>query len=89
MSTPGLVIDEAVLVSGRVPKLAEVREFLTSATPARGPRSVHRELTIASRDAGSSSCRRIKRGRNADHFSGYTPGLREGYIHGDGGESDF
>lgn len=28
MSTPGLVVDEKVLVSGRVPKPAEIRELL-------------------------------------------------------------
>lgn len=31
MSTPGLVVDEEVLVSGRVPKPAEIRELLTGA----------------------------------------------------------
>ncbi|QQS02011.1 MAG: TM0996/MTH895 family glutaredoxin-like protein [Austwickia sp.] len=29
MSTPGLVVDEQVLVSGRVPKRAEIEELLT------------------------------------------------------------
>lgn len=28
MSTPGLVVDEAVLVFGRVPKVAELKEML-------------------------------------------------------------
>ena len=32
MSTPGLVVDERVLVSGRVPKPAEIRALLTTAT---------------------------------------------------------
>jgi small redox-active disulfide protein 2 len=32
MSTPGLVVDEQVLVSGRVPKLPEVKELLVAAT---------------------------------------------------------
>jgi small redox-active disulfide protein 2 len=31
MSTPALVIDEKVVVAGRVPRAAEVRELLTSA----------------------------------------------------------
>ncbi|MFD1657511.1 thioredoxin family protein [Streptomyces caeni] len=31
MSTPGLVVDEKVLVSGRVPAAAEVRELLAAA----------------------------------------------------------
>ena len=30
MSTPGLVVDEKVLVYGRVPKPAEIRQLLTS-----------------------------------------------------------
>lgn len=30
MSTPGLVVDEKVLVSGRVPKPAEIKELLTA-----------------------------------------------------------
>jgi len=30
MSTPGLVVDEKVLVSGRVPRPAEIRELLRS-----------------------------------------------------------
>lgn len=32
MSTPALVIDEKVVVSGRVPKAAEVRELITAAS---------------------------------------------------------
>ena len=32
MSTPALVVDEKVVVSGRVPKPAEVREMLAPAT---------------------------------------------------------
>jgi small redox-active disulfide protein 2 len=32
MSTPGLVVDEEVLVSGRVPKPTEIKELLTAAT---------------------------------------------------------
>ena len=32
MSTPGLVVDEKVLVSGRVPRPAEVRDLLVAAT---------------------------------------------------------
>jgi small redox-active disulfide protein 2 len=32
MSTPALVIDERVIVSGRVPKPSEVREMLTAAS---------------------------------------------------------
>jgi small redox-active disulfide protein 2 len=32
MSTPALVIDERVIVSGRVPKPTEVREMLTAAS---------------------------------------------------------
>jgi small redox-active disulfide protein 2 len=31
MSTPALVVDDVVMVSGRVPKVAEVRELLTTA----------------------------------------------------------
>ena len=31
MSTPGLVVDEKVLVSGRVPKPAEIKQLLTTA----------------------------------------------------------
>jgi len=34
MSTPGLVVDEHVLVSGRVPKPAEIRELLSAAASA-------------------------------------------------------
>jgi small redox-active disulfide protein 2 len=34
MSTPGLVVDEKVLVSGRVPRPAEVRELLVAANVA-------------------------------------------------------
>ena len=34
MSTPGLVVDEKVLVSGRVPKAAEVRDLLATAITA-------------------------------------------------------
>lgn len=34
MSTPGLVIDEKVVLSGRVPKSAEIKELLTSAAQA-------------------------------------------------------
>ena len=30
MSTPGLVVDDKVLVSGRVPKPAEIKELLTA-----------------------------------------------------------
>lgn len=30
MSTPGLVVDDEVLVSGRVPKRAEIKELLTA-----------------------------------------------------------
>ena len=32
MSTPGLVVDDKVLTSGRVPKPAEIKELLTAAT---------------------------------------------------------
>jgi len=32
MSTPALVVDEKVVVSGRVPKIAEVRDLLASAS---------------------------------------------------------
>ena len=32
MSTPALVVDEQVIVSGRVPKAAEVRELLAPAS---------------------------------------------------------
>ncbi len=32
MSTPGLVVDEKVLVSGRVPKPAEIKQLLTAAS---------------------------------------------------------
>lgn len=32
MATPGLVVDEKVLVSGRVPKPAEVKQLLTAAS---------------------------------------------------------
>ena len=31
MSTPGLVVDDTVLASGRVPKLAEIKDLLTTA----------------------------------------------------------
>jgi small redox-active disulfide protein 2 len=34
MATPGLVVDEKVLVSGRVPRPAEVRELLATAATA-------------------------------------------------------
>ena len=33
MSTPGLVVDDKVLVAGRVPTPAKVRELLESLTP--------------------------------------------------------
>ena len=32
MSTPGLVVDDKVLVSGRVPKPAEIKQLLTGAS---------------------------------------------------------
>lgn len=32
LSTPGLVVDDRVVVSGRVPKVAEVRTLLTAAS---------------------------------------------------------
>lgn len=32
MSTPGLVVDDKVLVYGRVPKSAEIKELLTAET---------------------------------------------------------
>jgi small redox-active disulfide protein 2 len=32
MSTPGLVVDDKVLVSGRVPKPAEIKQLLAAAT---------------------------------------------------------
>ena len=32
MSTPGLVVDEKVLISGRVPKTAEIKQLLTVAS---------------------------------------------------------
>ncbi len=32
MSTPGLVVDDKVLVSGRVPKPAEIKQLLSAAT---------------------------------------------------------
>ena len=32
MATPGLVVDDKVLVSGRVPKPAEMKQFLTAAS---------------------------------------------------------
>jgi small redox-active disulfide protein 2 len=34
MSTPGLVVDEKVVVSGRVPKAAEIKMLLTGAVSA-------------------------------------------------------
>jgi small redox-active disulfide protein 2 len=34
MATPGLVVDEHVLVSGRVPSVAEIRELLAETTAA-------------------------------------------------------
>ncbi|MBK9739846.1 MAG: TM0996/MTH895 family glutaredoxin-like protein [Actinobacteria bacterium] len=34
MSTPALVIDETVVSSGRVPKVAEVRALISAAAPA-------------------------------------------------------
>ena len=33
MTTPGLVVDEKVVLSGRVPTAAKVRELLASLTP--------------------------------------------------------
>ncbi len=33
MSTPGLVVDEKVVLSGRVPSAAQIREILTSLRP--------------------------------------------------------
>ncbi len=33
MSTPGLVVDEKVVLSGRVPKAAELRELLAPLVP--------------------------------------------------------
>ena len=35
MSTPALVIDEKVVLAGRVPTVAQVRELLMAATPVR------------------------------------------------------
>ncbi len=32
MSTPGLVVEDEVLVSGRVPKTAEIKQLLTAAS---------------------------------------------------------
>ena len=32
MSTPGLVVDEKVLISGRVPKTGEIKQLLTVAS---------------------------------------------------------
>jgi hypothetical protein len=32
MATPGLVVDDRVLVSGRVPQPAKIRELLTAAS---------------------------------------------------------
>lgn len=32
MSTPGLVVDEKVLFSGRVPKASEIKQLLTAAS---------------------------------------------------------
>ena len=32
MATPGLVVDDKVLVSGRVPKPAEIKQLLTAAS---------------------------------------------------------
>ena len=37
MSTPALVVDEKVVVSGRVPSPAQIRELLTAAATAAGP----------------------------------------------------
>lgn len=34
MATPGLVVDDKVLVSGRVPKPAEIKQLLTAASSA-------------------------------------------------------
>lgn len=34
MQTPGLVVDEEVLLSGRVPSVAEIRELLSTAASA-------------------------------------------------------
>ena len=34
MSTPALVIDDRVVLAGRVPTVAQVRELLMAATPA-------------------------------------------------------
>ena len=35
MSTPALVIDDRVVLAGRVPTVAQVRELLMAATPTR------------------------------------------------------
>jgi small redox-active disulfide protein 2 len=34
MATPGLVVDDKVLVSGRVPKPAEIQQLLTASSPS-------------------------------------------------------
>jgi small redox-active disulfide protein 2 len=36
MSTPALVVDEKVVVSGRVPTPAQIRDLLTAAEPTAG-----------------------------------------------------
>jgi hypothetical protein len=35
MSTPALVVDEKVVLAGRVPTVAQVRDLLMAATPSR------------------------------------------------------
>jgi small redox-active disulfide protein 2 len=41
MSTPALVVDEKVVVSGRVPKPAEIREMLTTLSGSECRPSAH------------------------------------------------
>lgn len=36
MSTPGLVVDEKVVLSGRVPSITQVRQLLAAATLGKG-----------------------------------------------------
>lgn len=53
MSTPGLVIDGKVMLSGRVPKAAELRDLLSSAAKGQTAARGHQNLLPM---ASSSSC---------------------------------
>jgi hypothetical protein len=58
MSTPGLVVDETVVIAGRVPAAAKVRELLESLTSRRTrgewvPSHTTRRTTLRRRPAGA------------------------------------